>query len=378
MSAIPAHLTEFSGFYKFHRRENVDPKLHPPLIPIERIDQLLQLEPLTVILALAAGAWIIYKLFLRNVSTERHQNLVGQFKNLAWHIGFFSIFGALYVCFTHLLETDLPLERLSSYLGLMTLIQGAVVFVKTARILIFEYLFLSHMRVAVPLLVVNLFTLLLTLAISAWIIGEVFSIRLAPLLATSAVFSLVLGLALQDTLGNLFAGVALQIDKPYEMGDWIEIQSSGQKWIGQVHEISWRATVLTGFGGELITVPNRTISQAQVSTYVTRIRPIARNQLFRLPFDSQPKKVKATLLQAALSVPGVSHEVEPLVLLSETTESWVTYKLIYYISEFGLQYVTADRVLDAALASLKNEKIDLAPQRLALFNGAHFSDLKDQ
>lgn len=65
-------------------------------------------------------------------------------------------------------------------------------------------------------------------------------------------FSLILGLALQDTLGNLFAGVALQLDKPYEIGDWIEISPRAQVWVGQVEEISWRATTMIGLFDELL------------------------------------------------------------------------------------------------------------------------------
>ena len=122
---------------------------------------------------------------------------------------------------------------------------------------------------------------------ATWIGAEIFNIRLTPILATSAIFSLVLGLALQDTLGNLFAGVALQFDKPYEIGDWIEIQSSGQKWIGQVYEISWRATVLIASTEESITVPNRIVAQAQIANYSTKYRPITRSQLFRLPFGTR-------------------------------------------------------------------------------------------
>jgi len=129
-------------------------------------------------------------------------------------------------------------ERIAAYLGLATLIAGAIVFVKVCRILLFEYLFIGHMKEGVPLLIVNLFTLVISIGIVGWFATELFGVKLGPLLATSAVFSLILGLALQDTLGNLFAGVALQLDKPYEIGDWIEVNNGGATWVGQVEEIS--------------------------------------------------------------------------------------------------------------------------------------------
>ena len=58
---------------------------------------------------------------------------------------------------------------------------------------------------------------------------------LSPLLATSAVLSIVLGLALQDTLGNFFAGVSLHIDEPYQIGDAIRVDGM----LGQVESVSW-------------------------------------------------------------------------------------------------------------------------------------------
>src|SRR5262249_25507055 len=149
---------------------------------------------------------------------------------------------------------------------------------KTCRILLFEYLFLSHMRAGVPLLLVNLFTLLLTLVMGGWLCTAIFDVKLGPLLATSAIFSVVLGLALQDTLGKRFAGVAMQFDKPYEIGDWIEIMLNGQKWVGQVQEISWRATVMVGISDEHISVPNRLMGQTQISNFATTKRPIWRSQ----------------------------------------------------------------------------------------------------
>ena len=75
------------------------------------------------------------------------------------------------------------------------------------------------------------------------------------LLTTSAVGAVVVGFALQDTLGNLFAGLAIQIEKPFRVGQWIQV--SGRE--GQVQEITWRATKLRTKDGEFLIVPNSVI-----------------------------------------------------------------------------------------------------------------------
>jgi small-conductance mechanosensitive channel len=346
----------------------VNSKLSQPWLQLERIESLVQLEPALVIVGLAVAAWVFYKLFLRKLSDERHRNLSKLFRNVFFHL---CIGTALFAAYYALLlvgnygERD-TLARLNSYVGLLTLLSGATIFVKTWRIIVFEYLFIGHMRVGVPLLLVNLFTLLLSVTIGGWMVTELFGLKIAPLLATSAIASLVLGLALQDTLGNLFSGVALQFDKPYEIGDWIEIHNGAQKWTGQVLEISWRATVLIGFTEETITVPNRVMAQAQISNFATKNRPIIRSQSFRFALDSPIDRVKKSLLDAVRTQPGIRRDPEPVVLLMETDESWVVAKLIYFIDNFGAQYSIGDQVIGACLASVQAAGLKLAPARLAV------------
>jgi small-conductance mechanosensitive channel len=346
----------------------MNPKLAQPWIPVGKIEELVQLEPALLIMGLCLGAWLAYKLLLRRASEDRHRNLKALFHNLWLH----AIAGAvLFVVYYALarLGGDSGTSarvRVQSYVGLLLLFEGATVFVKVCRILVFEYLFLSHMRVAVPLLLVNLFTLLLSMFLSGWMLTEIFSVRLAPLLATSAIFSLVLGLALQDTLGHLFAGVALQFDKPYEIGDWIEIQNGAQKWVGQVEDISWRATTLIGLSDEFITVPNRVMAAAQVSNFSLKGKPFVRSQLFRVGFQHSPKQVREVLLRAAGACTLTHPGAKPFVIVTETTESWVAYKLIYFVSNYGSQFVIGDEVIRTSLEHLERAGIELASPRLQL------------
>lgn len=335
-----------------------------PWIPLEKIELYVQYEPALIILGLALSSWLISKLLLGDISEERKRTLRSLFRNLAYHLTFASTFFATYIGLQELPYEGNYIERLMIYVGLGTIATGAIVFVKVWRILVFEYLFLSHMRVAFPVLLVNLFTLLLSLILAAWLGAEVFNIRLTPILATSAIFSLVLGLAVQDTLGNLFAGVALQFDKPYGIGDWIEVQSSGHKWIGQVYEISWRATVLVSSTEELITVPNRVMSQAQISNFSSQHRTIIRSLLFKLPFDSDIQRVKEILLSIAKENKNLLKTPPPQVLISEATESWITFKLTYHLDDYGLQFKITDELYSKALVQLRNAGFELSGHRV--------------
>ena len=83
------------------------------------------------------------------------------------------------------------------------------------------------------------------------------------LLTTSAVGAVVVGFALQDTLGNLFAGLAIQIEKPFRVGHWIQVGDRE----GQVQEITWRATKLRTKDGQFLIVPNSVISKEPILNY---------------------------------------------------------------------------------------------------------------
>lgn len=333
-----------------------------------RISQLVNVEGAIFVLSLAVVSWIIYKVFLRSVAPHRHKNLGRLFSNLLRHALVANTMLAFYELGTYSLSAQqFPfLFRMLPYLGFFCLVWNLTVFVKTCRIFAFEYLFLKHMRAGVPLLIVNLVSLLLSGILAAWVMNQVFEIQLAPVLATSAVFSLVLGLALQDTLGNLFAGVALQLDKPFDLGDWIEVHHDKQIWVGMVSEISWRATVLIGFLEEVQSIPNRVIAQAQISNYSGRVRPVLRSQMFRVGFGQDSVAVKKTLLESIRSIPGVRRDPQPIVIIVETTDSWATYKLVYSIDDFGAMFIIGDRVISEGLNALKQANIEIAPQRLEL------------
>ncbi|MGK5085571.1 mechanosensitive ion channel domain-containing protein [Bdellovibrionota bacterium FG-1] len=341
-------------------------KLSQPWIPLSKIEELVQFEPALLIAGLVLGAWLVYKLLLRDISPERHRNLHNHFQNLWLHSAIALTLFSSYSLLARLDDGNPAIERVLSYIGLFTLLSGSTAFVKAARILMFEYLFLSHMRVAVPLLLVNLFTLLLSMLIGGWLATEVFSVRLAPLLATSAIFSLVLGLALQDTLGNLFAGVALQFDKPYSIGDWIEIQNGAQKWVGRVEEISWRATGMIGVAEEFITVPNRVMAQAQISNFSLKTKPFIRSQVFRMGHKANIKKTKEILIAGAARSSHVRKDISPLVLITEVADSWLSFKLLYFIDDYGAQFSIGDEVITYAMEELRLAGIELETPKLQL------------
>jgi small-conductance mechanosensitive channel len=327
---------------------------------------LISIEPLILLSSMGLVAWLFYKVFLRAVSNERHDSLSRRFRALIpTQILMLSFFAAFEFVRSSLLE-NYAAQNFAPYLAVITFILGGYYFIQVSRIVILQYLFLGSMRAGVPLLIVNIFSLLFSILLIFWGATRIFNLQLAPLLATSAALSVVLGLALQDTLGNLFAGISLQLDHVYEIGDWIETALPNGKVVGQVKEITWRATTVLGWTDETIVIPNRTLANSQISNFRQGQTPIVRSQFFRLPHASPAQKVKALLLESLQRIPEVRKFPEAVCLITDSNESSLSFKLIYYIDNFGSQYTIGDRVFVTGLQALNTEGLQLAPNTIKI------------
>lgn len=331
-------------------------------IKIQELYAVLELEPFILIASLIAITWVFYKSFLVEVSEERHRNIRNHFQVLLKHFVFLSGLFALFI-FAQSMEGQIPnIQRITPYIALFVFLWGNIVFVKTCRLLVLQYLFLGSMKHGVPLLLVNMFSLLLSILLGFWGISHIFGVELAPLLATSAAFSIILGLAMQDTLGNLFAGISLQIDRSYEIGDWLEVVSGIQKAVGQVKEISWRSTTLVGLSDELLTLPNRFMAQAQISNFSPPDQPIQRIQIFRLPYGANIEVAKEALEKMAAGISEIRGIPAPYTYVSETNEHWVTLKLLYYIDSYGSQWSIGGKLQRRGIKALEEKGIQTARQ----------------
>ena len=160
------------------------------------------------------------------------------------------------------------------------------------------------------------------------------------LLTTSAVGAVVVGFALQDTLGNLFAGLAIQIEKPFRVGQWIQV--SGRD--GQVQEITWRATKLRTKDGEFLVVPNSIVSKEPVLNYS---EPTVANSVsvdVGASYLTPPNDVKAAILEAIANAPLAIRAPEPKVLVQSFGDSAINYTAFFWVNDYGTEREARDQV----------------------------------
>ncbi len=165
-----------------------------------------------------------------------------------------------------------------------------------------------------------------------------FGVEPGSLLTTSALITAVIGLSLQETLGNLFAGLAIQAQRPFEVGDWIKFDMDNGL-TGRVTEINWRATkVMTDAQVEVI-VPNGPLAKAPISNYTQPTRVSRREAIVSAEYEAPPHLVMKALSEAVKATPDVLTKPAPDVVLHEYGNSGIEYHLRYYIRDFARRAV---------------------------------------
>src|SRR5437773_1283388 len=125
--------------------------------------------------------------------------------------------------------------------------------------------------------------------------------------ATTAVGAVVIGFALQDTLGNLFAGLAIQIEKPFRVGHWVRVGDID----GMVSQVTWRATKVRTKDGNFVIVPNSVVARDAIMNY-SEPSPETRIQVeVGVSYDVPPNDVKAVIRAAIKEEPFLSSSRQP-------------------------------------------------------------------
>ena len=160
------------------------------------------------------------------------------------------------------------------------------------------------------------------------------------LVTTSAVLTAVIGLALQSTIANVFAGLALHTDRTLGIGDWVQAGAM----IGRINEIKWRSTSLWTEDGDYLTVPNSRLLDAEVQN-LSRPDDVHRMWVkVGFHYRHPPNEVKRILREALRRAPGVRVEPAPDCILLDFADSAILYALRYWISDFAHHAVIESEV----------------------------------
>jgi small-conductance mechanosensitive channel/CRP-like cAMP-binding protein len=149
------------------------------------------------------------------------------------------------------------------------------------------------------------------------------------IIATSTVVSVIIGLALQDTLGNFFAGLSLHIEQPFHILDAIRI---GNK-IGRVEAVTWRTTSIRTNDNTVILLPNSKVAREEIEIFP--FNNLNRRVLrFPAPYSIPPQKVIPLVRETVRTVPNVAPEKIPIVRVADFADSCITYEVLYWVKDY--------------------------------------------
>jgi len=175
------------------------------------------------------------------------------------------------------------------------------------------------------------------------------------LLTTSAVGAVVVGFALQDTLGNAFAGLGIQSEKPFRIGHWIRVGD----FEGRVSEITWRATKIHTKAGNFVIVPNNIIAKEAITNYSEPAVPTRLEIDVGASYLSTPADVKAGIMEALSQVPRVLTTPKPDALLLSFDGSAITYRTRFWIADYEFDDEAKDEVRTAVFYAFARRGIEI-------------------
>jgi len=157
-------------------------------------------------------------------------------------------------------------------------------------------------------------------------------VNLGALFTTSAIFGVILGLALQDTLGNFFAGISLQADRPFQVGDVIVVGQ--QHHTGVVEGITWRAIKIRTFQNHVVLVSNSNAAKEAIEV-CPRENLNARLIFFSTVYTDSPAKTIHVVREAIHDAENVSRKITPIVRIRNLGESSIEWEIKYWLEDYA-------------------------------------------
>lgn len=190
---------------------------------------------------------------------------------------------------------------------------------------------------------------------------EVVGLNIMPFVAGAGVVGLAIGFAARDTLSNFIAGILLIMDRPFEVGDRIEVwsaPSNSATW-GDVIDIGMRATKIKTTDNIVIVIPNNEIMKRDIINYTTITEEIRVRIPIGIAYDADIQKAKEAIVQVCLEMEWVMREPPPVVVVKSFGDSAVNLEARVWIKDPRRRIHTVSHVTDRVKEVFDREGIEI-------------------
>ncbi|MGO8764460.1 MAG: cyclic nucleotide-binding domain-containing protein [Limisphaerales bacterium] len=226
------------------------------------------------------------------------------------------------------------------HIGWATVILGSLFLIALVDRYVWELYFKQRYNVEVPKFLAEVVRLGILLVAVFLVLRFGYDQTINGLLIAPGILVVILGFAMQDSVGNIISGLTLQVGKPYQYGDWLLIDGR----YAEVIEINWRATRLRTLDDILIEIPHR---QMAAQNIVNLNRPLRRHAMrisVGIEYGAPPTRVKDVLLHATANARGIAPEPKPKVYLKNFGDSSIEYEIKFWIEDHSTYFEVCDSV----------------------------------
>ncbi|HUW23530.1 MAG TPA: mechanosensitive ion channel family protein [bacterium] len=187
------------------------------------------------------------------------------------------------------------------------------------------------------------------------------NVEITPLVATLGLGGLAVGLALQNTLSNFFAGVHIISDRPINVGDYIEMEGN---IAGYVEDIGWRSTRIRTLPNTIVIVPNSKIAESVITNNYMPVQEMSIVLQCGVAYGSDLEKVEKVTVDVARkiqqTVPGAVKTFEPFIRYHTFGDSNINFSIILRVEEFVARYLVTHEFVKALKARYDKENIEIS------------------
>ncbi|MBW2974541.1 mechanosensitive ion channel family protein [Candidatus Woesearchaeota archaeon] len=192
--------------------------------------------------------------------------------------------------------------------------------------------------------------------ISLLFILNIWDVQIGPLLASLGIIGVAVAFGLQNTLGNIFGGVSLLVDRSIKVGDIIKID---EETSGTVIDVGLRSTRIKTWDNEVIIIPNGKLAGVNIKNYVLPT-PVARIVVpFSVAYGSNVDKVKKAVMAEIKKLDNLDSKNDPMVMFMEMGESSLNFKAFVWLKSFRDRFTTKERLNCMIYNALNRNKLEI-------------------
>jgi branched-chain amino acid transport system substrate-binding protein len=203
------------------------------------------------------------------------------------------------------------------------------------------------------------------------IVAFVYDQALTSLLATSGVLAMIIGLAIQINISNIFSGIVINLERPFRVNDGIKIQIGRVFHEGTVVDITWRTTRLMTQDGYILSIPNSVASEAVIHNY-NYTEELCQSILnIKIDYAHPPARVEKILLDATFSTDVVLREPKPTCRFKGFNDWAAEYIIVFYVKDYAKKIICNEAVFKRVWVHLNRAGIvpPIQRQEVQMFQG---------